>query len=304
MKKFILSLCIIFCFINSIHAQLFFPLKVGNKFVYFVESYSYPSHIYSISKMIVLKDSILNNKKYFLFNSFPYVGTNIWLRVDSITGSLLMYDTSNSCQFYFKEKLIDSLKLDTTNCYENSCSYWYIETKGIDTIYNQQTTYKIFVCPPNEMERKRKYNSLFGLTKFRFHYSGVGNSYTSEGNLKGCEINGVMYGDTSTTIIYSISGKIPDKFQLHQNYPNPFNPTTIIKYQIKELSSPHALSGDLVTLKIYDILGKEVTTLVNEKQSPGTYEVSWDGSSYPSGVYFYKLMAGDFTETKKMLMIK
>jgi hypothetical protein len=91
---------------------------------------------------------------------------------------------------------------------------------------------------------------------------------------------------------------LPDKYSLSQNYPNPFNPNTNIKYQITN-NLPRQ-----VTVKIFDILGKEIATLVNEKQSPGTYEVNWDGSAYPSGVYFYKLTAGDFTETKKMILIK
>jgi len=97
---------------------------------------------------------------------------------------------------------------------------------------------------------------------------------------------------------------LPSSFSLYQNYPNPFNPTTSIKYQIKELSSPHVLGGDLVQIKVYDILGKEIETLVNEKQSPGTYEVNWDASAFPSGVYFYRLEAGDFKQTNKMILIK
>jgi len=96
--------------------------------------------------------------------------------------------------------------------------------------------------------------------------------------------------------IRKIENEIPEKFTLEQNYPNPFNPTTSIKYQVE--SSKH------IKLVVYDILGKEIATLVNEKQSPGTYEVTWDASVYPSGVYFYKLTSGDFSETKKMLMIK
>jgi hypothetical protein len=88
----------------------------------------------------------------------------------------------------------------------------------------------------------------------------------------------------------------PDKYSLYQNYPNPFNPTTNIKYQI--------INKKLVTLKIYDILGKEVASLVNEKQLPGVYEVNWDASQFPSGVYFYKLTAGDFSEVKRMVLIK
>lgn len=90
--------------------------------------------------------------------------------------------------------------------------------------------------------------------------------------------------------------EIPASFALYQNYPNPFNPLTKIKYQIA--------NNKLVVLKVYNILGKEVTTLVSEKLSPGTYEVSWDASQYPGGVYFYRLNAGEFSETKKMILIK
>jgi photosystem II stability/assembly factor-like uncharacterized protein len=97
--------------------------------------------------------------------------------------------------------------------------------------------------------------------------------------------------------IKPIGENIPEEFSLYQNYPNPFNPNTIIRFQIKDLR--------FVTLKVYDILGKEVATLVNEKQSPGVYEVSFDGSQYTSGVYFYQLSIDNVQYSiKKMLMIK
>ena len=95
---------------------------------------------------------------------------------------------------------------------------------------------------------------------------------------------------------------IPKEFSLFQNFPNPFNPTTKIKFSI--VSSPHVLGGDLVLLKVYDVMGREVQTLVNESLKPGTYEVSFDGSMLNRGIYFYKLSINGFTETKKMLMIK
>jgi len=104
--------------------------------------------------------------------------------------------------------------------------------------------------------------------------------------------------------VNQISSQVPAMFSLFQNYPNPFNPTTNIKYQIPKLSSPHALGGDLVLLKIYDILGKEIATLVNEKQNPGTYEVTFDGTVYPSGIYFYTLETQNYRNTKKMVLIK
>ena len=89
---------------------------------------------------------------------------------------------------------------------------------------------------------------------------------------------------------------IPTAYALSQNYPNPFNPTTTIKYQIPELS--------FVTIKVYDVLGIEIATLVNEEKAVGSYEVEFDATSLPSGIFFYKLQAGDFVATKKMVLMK
>lgn len=96
--------------------------------------------------------------------------------------------------------------------------------------------------------------------------------------------------------IQNQEGEIPAKFSLYQNYPNPFNPVTNIKIGVPTASE--------VKLIIYDNLGREVTTLVNKQLQPGTYEVEWDGTNYPSGVYYYTLAAGDYSETKKMVLIK
>ena len=88
----------------------------------------------------------------------------------------------------------------------------------------------------------------------------------------------------------------PEKFQLSQNYPNPFNPTTSIKYAIG--------SRQFVTLKVYNLLGKEIATLVNEEKSAGEYKVEFIGNNLPSGIYFYELKAGNITQTKKMMLLK
>jgi hypothetical protein len=104
--------------------------------------------------------------------------------------------------------------------------------------------------------------------------------------------------------IINISTGIPSSFSLGQNYPNPFNPTTKIRFTVPALSSQHDLSWNPVRLKVYDITGREVQTLVNESLAPGTYETSFDGSKYNSGVYFYKLSTEGFSDVKKMLMIK
>ncbi|MFZ1518317.1 MAG: T9SS type A sorting domain-containing protein [Ignavibacteriaceae bacterium] len=85
-------------------------------------------------------------------------------------------------------------------------------------------------------------------------------------------------------------------YSLYQNYPNPFNPSTKIRYSVS--------SSQFIQLKIYDVLGKEVALLVNREQSAGTYEVNFDGKHLTSGIYFYSLKAGSFTDTKSMLLIK
>ena len=85
-------------------------------------------------------------------------------------------------------------------------------------------------------------------------------------------------------------------YSLSNNYPNPFNPSTTIKYQIPELS--------FVTLKVYDVLGNEIATLVNEEKPIGNYEIVFNATDLTSGVYFYQLQAGSFVETKKMILMK
>jgi hypothetical protein len=102
-------------------------------------------------------------------------------------------------------------------------------------------------------------------------------------------------------------GQAPVSYKLEQNYPNPFNPTTTFEFRVSSLG--------IVNLKVFDVLGREVATLVNDVRQPGTYTIRWDASSLPSGVYFYRLRAGDawtgstssargFIETKKMVFAK
>jgi hypothetical protein len=100
----------------------------------------------------------------------------------------------------------------------------------------------------------------------------------------------------STTVGVEDELFTPLVFNLEQNYPNPFNPSTMIKYSIPELSK--------VRLTLFNLLGEEVTTLVNEEKIAGNYSVEFNATSLPSGVYFYQLKAGSYIETKKMLLLK
>lgn len=97
---------------------------------------------------------------------------------------------------------------------------------------------------------------------------------------------------------------IIDDFELFQNYPNPFNPTTIIKYTIPKIVNSSISTGSNVELKVFDVLGRELKTLVNQSQKPGNHEIIFNAENLSSGIYFYTLKAGSFYSTKKMLLIK
>jgi hypothetical protein len=118
-----------------------------------------------------------------------------------------------------------------------------------------------------------------------------GNSQTKLGKNSNGKIR--LFGKVSDSFK---SGQVPKEFALYQNYPNPFNPTTTIKYAIAK--------AGVVTLEVYNILGQRIAQLVNQQQKAGSYEVVFDASRLSSGVYFYKITSGDFSDTKKMILIK
>ncbi len=125
----------------------------------------------------------------------------------------------------------------------------------------------------------------------------VGVFSLSDGFLYAVTSQGYIYRSNSkVTAIQTLKDNRPENFMLSQNYPNPFNPTTTIRYSIPKAS--------FVSLKVYDALGREVLTLVNEEKSPGNYSVVFDGSKFSSGVYFYRMYAGGFEKIKKLILLK
>jgi predicted GH43/DUF377 family glycosyl hydrolase len=107
-------------------------------------------------------------------------------------------------------------------------------------------------------------------------------------------------------ILTTIDGNhsdLPFQFALMQNYPNPFNPKTIINYQLPARSAGGSITN-YVELSIYNLLGQKMATLVSERQKEGTYQVTWDGGNFPSGIYYYRLSAGEFVETKKLMLLR
>jgi acetyl esterase/lipase len=125
-----------------------------------------------------------------------------------------------------------------------------------------------------------------------FDLTGSG-SFTSSGLEAKDAVLSFLEGLTS---VEEAGGSRPTAFELTQNYPNPFNPSTTIGFKVQ-------VSG-FTSLKIFDLLGQEVATLVNEEMRPGSYEVSWDAAGFPSGVYFYRIQTNEITETRRLLLLR
>jgi plastocyanin len=132
-----------------------------------------------------------------------------------------------------------------------------------------------------------------GNTTFSYVVSVAGNyHYKCDPHFPGME----AFFEANIIGITPISNEVPNRFSLSQNYPNPFNPVTDIKFDIAKSTN--------VKLTIMNLLGQEVEVLVNQNLTAGTYKADWNASKFPSGIYFYKLEAGEFVDVKKMILVK
>jgi hypothetical protein len=164
-----------------------------------------------------------------------------------------------------------------------------------------------------------KLSELGGSAPYKF------NSIVIKKSESGSSEGSLYFDDVQVDFVTPVNGienNMPAEFSLQQNYPNPFNPTTTIEYSLPVSSKKYIVGSKqnqdasiehpesniqhqaTVSLKVYDMLGREVATLVNDRQQPGHYTVEFDASSLSSGVYFYKLAAGSFISTKKMILLK
>jgi len=289
----------------------YFPLQAGNVWVYSGYTYMLPQcSITYYQRLYIDSIKIFNNKLYYKFNlvnrftggngncAFFIFGNNYY-RLDSMSGELFRYDSNADCILNPHEIFVDSLRSkpgDTSYVCGRTVSEKKIcRDTLISVVFGNQKRTKNFEGGNfHEYSFLSRYAKDIGLIEC----SQGGMSLSSQSVLKGCVINGVVYGDTSYYLVgfEQVSEITPVRFELSQNYPNPFNPVTEISFDIPK--------STLVSLTVYDALGREVETLLNEVVNAGTYKYNWDASSYPSGVYLYRLTAGDFSITKKMTLIK
>ncbi|MBN1302098.1 MAG: T9SS type A sorting domain-containing protein, partial [Melioribacteraceae bacterium] len=139
----------------------------------------------------------------------------------------------------------------------------------------------------------------FWMNDFDVSYSASSPAYVgAEKGFPAGDLNAFpdKYAEWLVTDVELVDDIIPNDYTLEQNYPNPFNPSTTIRYQLP--------SNSVVKISVYNMLGELVRTMVNEYQSAGRYEVTFNASNLASGIYFYNIQAGDFVNTKKMLLLK
>ncbi|HWA07361.1 MAG TPA: T9SS type A sorting domain-containing protein [Ignavibacteria bacterium] len=225
-----------------------------------------------------------------------------YYRVDTSSGILYRYVYSG-CYNPNHEIAVDSLKSLQGDNFIAPCISLTINCTdtSLQNLFGVTFRKKKFDQSNYITSYSRSY--LYGIGSYinTFNVNAGGHSYGESSILKGCIINGITYGNLSITGSITINSNYPFEFYLSQNYPNPFNPQTKIKFAVPSNVKREASNVKLV---IYDLLGREVATLVNEELKPGTYEADWDASNYSNGVYFYKIISGDFVEAKKMVLMK
>jgi len=277
------------------------PLDIGNKWVYngkFIVAEETSDFVCSRE---AIKDTVLADQKTFIqikniyLDSISRNVTYSYERIDSSNGKVYFWNKNNETEYQ-----VDDLSINQGD----TINFSRFGNNGVPTSFDSLNTKSIFGL----LEENHVYNSpnsaiLYGdtyyLTKdfgMTYHISGADPVFFIY-NLKGTIIKGVFYGDTS--FIAGIKDKglnQPNEFVLSQNYPNPFNPLTIIKYGIKEKAN--------VKLTVYDILGREIKTLLNETKEPGNYQIQFDGTGMVSGVYFYRLTTKQFEKCRKMILMK
>lgn len=278
----------------------YYPLAIGNYWIYKVTDWSYPYYDEdAFTRKVISKEILSNGKEYFKIEEKYYSSgyTNyLYERIDSAKGLVLRFD--NECENPDSEKVIDDFTAEVgdsiliqrfTMCWDSILTK-FSET-GSESIFNENRNFRTYEYSWL-MSYTHKLAQGIGIYNIRNGYD-FGESYFF---LNGCIINDVVYGDTTLTDVDGQQNPIPKEYKLEQNYPNPFNPSTIISYQLPKASN--------VSLKVFDVLGNEIATLIDEYKPAGKYEVEFIASSLPNGVYFYRLQSGSFLQIKKMILLK
>ena len=270
------------------------PLHIGDMWQYYLPNDK------RYATQYIVKDTINDNRKYFLRivgidNGLPK-DTLLWERYDSLTASTYTFDVDdhNNNGNRNEEFLVDSLNAGFFSSYQSYKFFFkswgypvvtaLIQDTGWANIWGDTVQFKLV-----------GYDNVFTTEMIADKYGLI--SFWTESPqryLTGAIIDGKKYG--TIVSVEKETNTQPDDYKLENNYPNPFNPTTTIEY--------HLSRGNYVTLKIFNILGKEVKTLAEGYQQKGKHKITFNARNLPSGVYCYTLYSNFGTITKQMLLLK
>jgi len=289
-----------FIFSGSVNAQSltkqdmleFYPNNIGNSWSYRWLYYDVINDFYEAGtdKIFISKDTLINNSKYWAveFNYGSYNYEHYSERIDTATGDVFRIEDSFGGEINLVDNVYagigDTISI-SNNRYLLYCDKLVVQSIRDTIINNFQTTIREVVGLPSKL--KLYFARNIGML-------GSGKNFW----IDSANVNGIIFSDISSdfTGITEFKEPIGTNYILLQNYPNPFNPTTTITYSLPK--------STFVTLKVYDIIGEEIAELVNEKKDSGTYDVTWNAQNIPSGVYFYKITAGEYSKTIKMILLK
>ncbi len=285
-------LIILFCLITvSINAQIYMegvePLNPGNLWKYFDVWSDLKSNFFVTDSMKTIGEYEYNVVEVYQDGSTTRHKRYLGLTPDSF---YIKYDTlaEDSIYRYYKKdsKIGDSW---SQRRFTNTYYYTVIDTFTINAWGQRFFSKQLKITDSSLVEVYQLWADSIGLIE----ENSIGQY---DMILRGCVINGIVYGDTSTIVGIEEEIEIPQKFLLSQNYPNPFNPVTNISFYLP--------LGSEVLLEVYNVLGEKVKTLVNEYRSAGRYTEIFNGAGLPSGIYIYRLTSGNFTASKKLILMK
>lgn len=282
----------------------YYPITIGNKWVYKVHlantDPAHPNPIDYNESITVINDSLHSDGHHYFVEEIKRIGDWNGIeynleRIDTLNGKVMTGGFGNYGNFHVADFLAKP-----GDYFYTIFGEVYDVTESLENVYG-------------EARRSLEFDISSLLVQYQKYISGIGLVYefqtwdwgSTTKELKGCFINGNLYGDTLVVDVEEVLVNLPLQFELKQNYPNPFNPTTTISYSLPVSA--------FTTLKIYDLLGREVVTLVDEFKQAGQYNSQFSilNSQLSSGIYFYSLHVSPsrnsvpgFAETKKMMLLK
>lgn len=296
-SKNMLFIFFVFVFCSCLNAQKltkkemleFYPYNIGNTWSYrwVFHNIDYDYYEAGRDKIVISKDTVVNNIKYWIVKYYTNnyrSGKDYLERIDSISGDVFRIENLSEGSINRVDNVYtgvgDTISI-SNNRYLLYCDKMVILSIRDTMINNFHTTMREILGLPGSKKLFLARN--IGIL-------GSGKSYW----IDSAKVNDTIF--SNMTDVKVNNEPIKSEFVLHQNYPNPFNPKTSINYSIPK--------SCFVSIKIYDVTGREIASLVNEEKLSGNYKVSFNAANLSSGIYFYQMKVPKFTQTKKMLFVK